>query len=161
MRTGPGADDAPLAHPPGVRARRLGADEAALAHRSLRAIEGDRVGSRLDDRHFRRLLARTDNIFILASDGDEAVGFLVAYVLDRLDGDRPMVCLYEIVVAEGHRGRGVGRMMVDAMLGVCEAIDAKKAWTITNRSNLHATALFRGTGADAPAGDDVVYVWER
>lgn len=161
MSGGHAGEGSARAHPCGVCARRLEADEANLAHSSLRALEGDRGRSPADEGHLRRFLDRAGNIFILASRGDQAVGFLVAYVLERLDGDRPMVCLYEILVAQGHRGRGVGRTMVDAMLGVCRGIDAGKVWTVTNRSNVPASALCRRTGADAPAGDDIVYVWER
>lgn len=146
---------------PEVRARRLEAEDAGLALAAFQTLQEHRVGPGVDERHFRRFLEWPGNVLILAWVGDQAVGFLVAYVLDRVDEDRPMVCLYEIGVAETHRGTGVGRRMVEVLLDECAVIDARKAWTVTTRSNLPAARLFRRTGARASAQEDVVYVWDR
>src|SRR5262249_55481827 len=80
-------------------------------------------------------LAGADKVLVGAEEEGQPVGFLVAYVLDRVDGDRRMVCLYEIEVAEGYRRRGIGAALVDALRALCRGRGVTKIWVIASRSN--------------------------
>jgi ribosomal protein S18 acetylase RimI-like enzyme len=139
---------------------RLRPDDSRTAFEAIRKLKGADETSGLTAESTRRFLSQPRNVLIVASSDDEPVGFLLAYRLDRMDGERPMVCLYEIEVSEPFRRRGVGRAMIESLKGVCGEVNATKAWAITQRSNEAALALYRSTGADLAAGDgDVTVVW--
>jgi hypothetical protein len=47
-----------------------------------------------------RRIHRPENVFIVAIDSTEPVGYAVAYLLDRIDRDQRMMFFYEICVAD-------------------------------------------------------------
>jgi ribosomal protein S18 acetylase RimI-like enzyme len=146
---------------PEHRVLRLGPEEAWLALEAVRTVKRPAAGPDLGVDGIRQFLSRPSNVLIVAVEADQPIGFLLAYLLDRVDRDQPMACLYEIDVLESHRRQGAGRAMVDALKAVCTQAAATKIWAITHRSNAAAVGLYRTTGAvAAPEGDDVVFVYD-
>lgn len=143
-----------------MEARRLGPGDAGLAFEAVRTIKAPEPRPTFTAAYLERFLARPENVLIVASDGGEPTGFLLAYLLDRVDRDQPMACLYEIEVAGPHRRRGIGRAMVEVLKGVCREAGAMEAWVVTSRSNEAAARLYAGTGAVADTGgDEVCFVY--
>lgn len=142
--------------------RRLGAhdsDTGARAIRLLKAPDGYPVPSA---EYLAAFLSQPDNVLIVASDGGEPVGYLVAYLLDRVDRNQQMMFFYEIQVAESNRRRGIGKRMITELKAVCRAQEVMKMWVPTGRANIAATRLYASTGAaPLPAGDEVTYEYPR
>jgi aminoglycoside 3-N-acetyltransferase I len=68
------------------------------------AVTNDDYLSRLPDKpHF---------IAIVAMTGDEVVGGLAAYELDKFEQDRREIYIYDLAVAEAHRRRGIARSLI-------------------------------------------------
>ena len=143
-----------------MRVRRLGVEDVALAVEALRSWKGPAPAEPSGGEHIRPFLARPENVLIVGEEDGAPVGFLVAYVLDRVDRSRKMVCLYEIEVGEPHRRRGVGRAMVEELVTLCRRENALKVWVVASRGNAAAMRLYASTGARAAASDDVVFVYE-
>jgi ribosomal protein S18 acetylase RimI-like enzyme len=97
---------------------------------------------------------------IVASDEDQPVGYLVAYLLDRIDRDQAMMFFYEISVADSHQRRGVGAAMIRLLKAYCREQGVMKMWVHTNKSNLAAVGLYQSTGGEADAsGDEVTFLY--
>ena len=145
-----------------VDVRRLGPDEVATgveAIQLLKAPDGYPTPSAI---YLSRFLAEPKNVLIVATDAGAPVGYIVAYLLDRVDRPQPMMFFYEIGVAASHRRRGIGTKMIEMLKSVCRANDVMKMWVPTGRSNVAATRLYERTGATAvPSGDEVTYAYPR
>jgi ribosomal protein S18 acetylase RimI-like enzyme len=145
-----------------VNIRRLGPDAsriAADAIRLLKAADGDPVPS---PEYLARFLSRPENVLIVGCEGDVPVGYLIAYLLDRVDRQQPMMFFYEIGVAEAHRRRKIATRMIRELKATCRARNVMKMWVPTGRSNVAATRLYASTGAvPLPAGDEVTYAYPR
>ena len=107
-------------------------------------------------------LSRAENVLIVALEHGQPIGYVVAYLLDRVDRDQRMMFFYEIGVAEPHRRRGIGKQLVEQLKSVCRRQDVMKMWVPTGRSNVAATRLYASTGATPfPSGDEVTYAYSR
>ena len=67
------------------------------------------VASRLD-----RLAQHADIAVLVADRSGTPVGLATAHIIEAIHVDEPVAMLTALVVAEHHRGRGIGRMLVDA-----------------------------------------------
>lgn len=144
-----------------MQVTRLGTKDLDLALRAIRTLKMPLSQSALGDEYLKKLLSRPENILIVAAQEGVPIGFLLAYLLDRVDRDQRMVCLYEVDVSERYRRRGIGRAMIDTLKMICRQENAMKTWVITNRSNLAAFRLYESTGATAdPSGDEVSFVYK-
>jgi len=154
--SGPAQNDA------SVIVRRLGPGDAVLGAESVRLLkapDGYPIPSVADLTAF---LSRADNVLVVAVDGGAPVGYLVAYLLDRIDREQKMMFFYEIGVAESHRRRGVGTRLVTELKSICRTEDVMKMWVPTGRSNIAATRLYSSTGGfPLPSGDEVTYEYRR
>ena len=143
-----------------VQVRRLRTKDFDLAVQAIRTVKTPQEQSSFSDEYLRMFLARSENILIVATQEGVPIGFLLAYLLDRVDRNQRMVCLYEVDVSEPCRRRGIGRAMIETLKITCRQENAMKTWVITNRSNLAAFRLYESTGATADVrGDEVTFVY--
>ena len=113
-------------------------------------------------RYFLRFLSRPENLWIVPFDDGVPVGYLLAYLLDRVDRDQQMMFFYEIGVAESHRRRGSGKRLIGELKSICREAVLMKMWVPTGRSNVAASRLYASTGAvPLPSGDEVTYAYPR
>lgn len=145
-----------------LEVRRLRPDECDFGVdviRLLKAPDGYPIPSAA---YFLRFLSRQENILIAATEHGIPVGYIVAYLLDRVDRDQKMMFLYEIGVAESHRRRGIGKQLITELKSICREADVMKMWVPTGRSNVAATRLYTSTGAvPLPSGDEVTFAYPR
>ncbi|MCI4347853.1 MAG: GNAT family N-acetyltransferase [Thermoplasmata archaeon] len=99
------------------------------------------------------------NIFLLATEGTTAVGFLRATALGQLHTLRPQMFLYEIGVARRFRRRGVGRALIHRLLEYCRRHRFDEVFVFTNPANRAAVSLYRGTGAVTETPRDRMFVY--
>jgi ribosomal protein S18 acetylase RimI-like enzyme len=143
-----------------MEVRRLRADQAQLGIDSLRLLKAPDGYPTPSVEYLSSFLSRSDNVLIVATDRGQPVGYLVAYLLDRVDRDQQMMFFYEIMVAESHRQRGIGKQMIAELKTLCSTERVMKMWVPTGRSNIAATRLYASTGAvPLPSGDEVTYAY--
>jgi len=100
---------------------------------------GSFLGTQLDE----------PNIVILVADRDgEVIGYTYAGVegTDYMSLRGPAGVLYDIVVDPAHRGRGVGRMLLDATIEALKTRGAPRVVLSTAERNLVAQRLFEHAG---------------
>jgi len=99
------------------------------------------------------------NVFLLAMEADEPVGFLRGTALGQLASRRPQMFLYEIGVGARYRRRGIGRALVRALIEYCRARDFEEIFVLTDPSNTAAVGLYRETGARTETPGDRMFVY--
>jgi ribosomal-protein-alanine N-acetyltransferase len=83
---------------------------------------------------------RGDDVFLAA----ELDGELLGYAVSRTVGDEAE--LLNIAVAPSHRGRGVGRRLLDSIIGAARATGAQQMWLEVRASNDGARKLYESRG---------------
>ena len=122
--------------------RRLEAGDEAVAREAVATFKHSYPT--LD--HMGRFLGDKDHYFFVAGVDGELAGFLLAYKMERCDGERAMMFLYEIEVLSRHRRQGVARALVEAVKGECERQGFLKMFVITEESNEPAQSLYASSG---------------
>jgi aminoglycoside 3-N-acetyltransferase I len=79
------------------------------------------------DSYLTSFLSKPQNIALVAMDGDNVVGGLVAYVLEKFERERSEVYIYDLAVAESHRRKGIATKLITDLKPIAKQ---KGAWVI-------------------------------
>ncbi len=109
--------------------------------------------------HLRGFLADSAIYLFAAAVEGKPVGFALGYRLPRLDGESAMMMLYEIEVLEAFRRQGIGRKLIEALLGYSQQEGHLKAFVITEESNLAAMRLYQSVGGIRTLSDEAVFIF--
>ena len=103
------------------------------------------------DDYLTRLLGKQHFIAVVAVTGEEVVGGLAGYELDKFEQDRREIYIYDLAVAETHRRRGVAT----GMIGELKRIASKRnVYVIFVQADLWdgpAIALYESLGTKETA----------
>jgi aminoglycoside 3-N-acetyltransferase I len=96
-------------------------------------------------------------VYLVAFDGDDPVGFVLAYELLRRHGDPSVLFVYEVDVDEPHRRHGVGTVLMEELARIAAARGVRTGFVLTNESNAPAMAFYTSLGGTRPSDDDVMW----
>jgi ribosomal protein S18 acetylase RimI-like enzyme len=133
--------------------RRLRTGDEAIACQAVATFKDSHPAAG----HVARFLADEDNYFYVAEVQGELAGFLLAYRLERCDGEKAMMFLYEIEVSSQYRRQGIGKALVQALKGACEQGEFLKMFVLTDESNVPAQNLYLATGGRRQAGKSILF----
>ena len=109
--------------------------------------EPDTYGARPpDDDYLRELLGREHIIAVVALAGDEVVGGLVAYVLDKFERARREVYIYDLAVAEPYRRQGIATSLIERLREIAATLEAWVIYVQADYGDDPAIALYEKLG---------------
>jgi aminoglycoside 6'-N-acetyltransferase I len=71
----------------------------------------------------------------------------------------PQLFINEVGVASSHRGRGIGRRLVEKLVGRAAELGCTEAWVLTDPENAAARRLYESAGATTPPDDCIMYTF--
>jgi len=134
-----------------VEIRILGAgDEPVLANVAWGVFDHS-----VDPRRTAEFLADPRHHLAVAVEDGRVVGF--ASAVHYVHPDKPAeLWINEVGVAATHRGRGLGKDLLRALLGVGRQLECRQAWVLTDRSNAPAMRLYADVGGVEASKDQVM-----
>jgi ribosomal protein S18 acetylase RimI-like enzyme len=139
--------------------RRLGPADARLGTMAIRRIKLDGAEDGPSEAMMADRLSDSGRILLVVEKADEPIGYALGYRLERVDGVKPMLFLYEVEVSAAHRRRGIGRALVEEMKRIARDERVLKMWVETNVSNKAANRLYRALGGEQSGEPSAVYTW--
>ena len=98
------------------------------------------------DQYLASLLAKPHFIALTATTGDEVVGGLAAYVLDKFERDRREIYIYDLAVAEVHRRQGVATSLIKQLVEIAKERRAYVIFVQADRGDIPAIKLYESLG---------------
>lgn len=129
----------------GILIQHLGPDDVAAAEYILENLM-EAGAERPSRERLLRLLGDRRTYLCAAVEGDEVIGYALAYRFPSMYGDGDLAYLYDIEVVEAHRRKGAGRLLMEAIKDLLRADGADELWLGTATDNDEAQALFAATG---------------
>jgi aminoglycoside 3-N-acetyltransferase I len=137
---------------PPVTLRRLAPADVPLLRR-LNALFGEAFAEPTtytakppDDAYLESLLAKEHVVALVALAGDEVLGGLVAYELDKFERARREVYIYDLAVDAGHRRRGVATALIEHLRAIAARRGAWVVYVQADHGDDPAIALYEKLG---------------
>ena len=93
-------------------------------------------------------LAGAGEPVLLAEEGGEVIGLLDWHVMTTIHRPRPVGRLVALIVAHGHRGRGIGRALVQEAERRMRERDCEKMEVTSNLRLTNAHQFYEGLGLE-------------
>ena len=139
--------------------RTVGPADLALMRRLLRMFgeafdDAAAYGSKPpSDAYLRRLLASDHFTALAALKGDDVVGGLAAYELQKFEQERSEIYIYDLAVAQGHRREGIATTLIETLKTMAAARGAYVIFVQADLGDDPAIALYTKLGVR----EDVVH----
>jgi aminoglycoside 3-N-acetyltransferase I len=98
------------------------------------------------DAYVQGLLAKPHVIALVSLLGQEVVGGLVAYELDKFEQERREIYIYDLAVTESHRRRGVATALIRCLQGIARSREAWVVYVQADYGDEPAIALYEKLG---------------
>jgi aminoglycoside 3-N-acetyltransferase I len=96
--------------------------------------------------YLRALLGRPSFITVVALHGEQVIGGLTAYVLDKYERQRAEVYIYDLAVAEAHRRKGIARQLIQTLKPIAKARGAYVIFVQADPPDEPAIRLYTSMG---------------
>ena len=73
---------------------------------------------------------------------------------------RPQLWINEVGVAPTHRGRGLGKALLAALLEAGKTLGCTEAWVLTDRPNIRAMRLYSSVGGKESSSEQVMFSFQ-
>jgi ribosomal protein S18 acetylase RimI-like enzyme len=98
--------------------------------------------------HLKELVGDNRTYLFIAWSDNDPVGYALAYKFPALDPGVVLSYLYDIDVLPSHQRKGIGRMLIEAVVATVKKDGVTEMWLGTATDNYAAQALFKTTGAE-------------
>jgi aminoglycoside 3-N-acetyltransferase I len=98
------------------------------------------------DGYLTGLLAQPHFIAVAALAGDEVIGGLAAYELQKFERARSEIYIYDLAVREGHRRKGVATALIRTLQRIGKERGAYVIFVQADRGDDHAIRLYESLG---------------
>lgn len=99
-----------------------------------------------DDDYLAGLLAKEHVVALVATDGDDIVGGLIAYELDKFEKARREIYIYDLAVAATHRRRGIATALIAELQRLAAERGAWMIYVQADYGDEPAVALYTKLG---------------
>lgn len=99
------------------------------------------------DDYLQSLLAGPQFIVVVARHGDEVIGGLAAYELQKFERDRREIYIYDLAVALEHRRKGVATGLIGELTRIARERRAYVIYVQADKVDAPAIALYDGLGS--------------
>jgi aminoglycoside 3-N-acetyltransferase I len=98
------------------------------------------------DDYLTELLKKQHFVALVAMNGEEVVGGLTAYELDKFEQERREIYIYDLAVAEDHRRRRVATTMIDELGRIASKRSVCTIFVQADLGDGQAIALYQSLG---------------
>jgi aminoglycoside 6'-N-acetyltransferase I len=139
-----------------IQIKLLGCQDAAV----LAQVAPDVFDDPIDAGRASEFLADPRHHLAVAIEDGWVVGFVSAVHYVHPDKPRPELWINEIGVAGTHQRRGLGKLLMQAVLAVARELGCAEAWVMTDRANTAAMRLYAAAGSTEPPTDHVMFTFK-
>ncbi|WP_016876138.1 GNAT family N-acetyltransferase [Chlorogloeopsis fritschii PCC 9212] len=144
-----------------METRRLQENDYPVLSSAIQLLipEEDRDGSIASSSHLMRALGDKNCYFIVCLIDSSPVGYLSAFRFPTVKNDVFYVYLYDIIVDEKFRNKGLGSRMIAELQRHCKEDRVEQIWVGTSLENEVAQKTFERTGAQKVSETYVEYIY--
>jgi PhnO protein len=129
-----------------IKLRKIQNQDLDFVYKSICELENEIFDFEVFERIFNENISHPNNIYLIAEDENESLGFISFHTQNLLHHCGLVGEIQEFFIDKNHRGKGVGRKLVDEILKYSEGNNLKSLEVTTNKKRIENVAIYENLG---------------
>lgn len=129
-----------------LQIRKVKTQDLNFVYKSICDLENEELDFDIFEGIFNENIANTNNLYLVAENKNEAVGFISFHTQNLLHHCGRVGEIQEFFINENHRGKGVGRQLIEKMMQYADEHFLKSIEVTTNKRRVENVMIYENLG---------------
>ncbi len=129
-----------------VKIRKLECQDLDFVYKSICELENEVFDFEVFKAILNENVSNPKNLYLIAEDENESIGFISFHTQNLLHHCGLVGEIQEFFIDKNHRGKGVGRKLIDEILKYAEENNLKSIEVTTNKKRTENVAIYENLG---------------
>lgn len=131
---------------PKLQIRKIETKDLDFIYKSICELENEELDFQVFTEIFNENLSNPNNLYLIAENEDEALGFISFHTQNLLHHCGRVGEIQEFFIHQNHRGKGVGRQLIEKIKRYAEEHKLKSIEVTTNRRRVENVLIYENLG---------------
>ena len=131
---------------PSINIRKIKAEDLDFVYKSICELENEVFDLEIFKSIFNENLSNPNHLYLIAESGNESLGFITFHVQNLMHHCGLVGEIQEFFIDKNHRGKGVGRKLVDEIIQYSKQNNLKSIEVTTNKKRVENVAIYENLG---------------
>ena len=129
-----------------IRIRKIEKQDLDFVYKSICELEDEILDFEVFERIFNENISNPRNVYLIAENESEGLGFISFHTQNLLHHCGLVGEIQEFFIHQKHRGKGVGRLLINEIKNFAEQHNLKSIEVTTNKKRVENVAIYENLG---------------
>ena len=129
-----------------LQIKKVKTQDLDFVYKSICELENEELGFEIFAAIFHENIANPNNLYLIAENENEGVGFISFHTQNLLHHCGRVGEIQEFFINENHRGKGIGKQLVEKILQYAEENKLKSIEVTTNKRRVENVMIYENLG---------------
>jgi len=129
-----------------INIRKIERQDLDFVYQSICELENEVFDFEVFSEIFNSNISKPNNVCLIAEDENESLGFITFHIQNLLHHCGLVGEIQEFFIDKNHRGKGVGRKLIDEILKYAQENNLKSIEVTTNKKRIENVAIYENLG---------------
>ena len=129
-----------------LQIRKVQTQDLNFVFKSICELENEELNFEIFAAIFNENIANPNNLYLIAENENEGVGFISFHTQNLLHHNGRVGEIQEFFINQNHRGKGVGRQLIEKIMQYAEDYKLKSIEVTTNKRRVENVLIYENLG---------------
>ena len=129
-----------------INIRKIERQDLDFVYQSICELENEVFDFEVFSEIFNSNISKPNNVCLIAEDENESLGFITFHIQNLLHHCGLVGEIQEFFIDKNHRGKGVGRKLIDEILKYAQENNLKSIEVTTNKKRIENVTIYENLG---------------
>ncbi|PIF70054.1 GNAT family N-acetyltransferase [Flavobacterium sp. 2] len=129
-----------------IKIRKIEKQDLDFVYKSICELENEILDFEVFERIFNENISNPRNVYLIAENESEGLGFISFHTQNLLHHCGLVGEIQEFFIHQKHRGKGVGRLLINEIKNFAEQHNLKSIEVTTNKKRVENVAIYENLG---------------
>ena len=132
--------------PSNLQIRKIQTQDLNFIYKSICELENEELDFKVFAAIFNENIANPNNLYLIAENENEGLGFISFHTQNLLHHCGRVGEIQEFFIHQNHRGKGIGRQLIEKIMQYAEEHKLKSIEVTTNRRRVENVLIYENLG---------------